>query len=249
MRFERRSRHPARILLAYVLVLYAALIAVSVVSQPGGPIGMAKISTPLLFLGFLPLLNALADFSSTGLTRALLRRGTQPGRTLALWSGVDLIAGAAVFVLLGWAVIATVRLVTGLGGPALIDLALIFGDDDTAGSLREDPHSYWWLYATFLSTLLPTFLHLMLGVFSLPFFTPRWLRFRIAKGLEKAGQGDGPAGRAACLVLCLTLAASFTATAAILFYGAWGLWYSFPTIGENILWLFEVFARAIGAIP
>ena len=145
--------------------------------------------------------------------------------------------------------IATIRLVAGLGGPAPLDLALIFGDARTPGSIRADPHAYWWLYATFLSTLLPTFLHLMLGVFSLPFFTPHRLRHWIARGLEKAGQGDGPAGRWACLVLCLTLAASFTATAAIISYGARGLWFYFPDIGENILWVFEWFAGAIGALP
>lgn len=248
-RFEEGAGRPVCVLLAYALLLYVFLIPASVALQASDPVNRPQIAGLFLLLGFLPLVNALADFLSTGLTRALLRIGTQHGQILAIWSGVDLAAGTAVFFALGCAMIGTVRLVAALGGPVLIDLPLMLGDYATPGSLRNDPHAYWWLYATFLSTLLPTFLHLVLGVFSLPFFTPRWLRYRIAGGLERAGQGDGPAGRWSCIALSATLGLAFTATAAAIWYGARALWYFYPHIGEAILWVFVALARAIGALP
>ena len=192
-RAEGWSRRPAAILLAWLAVLYLVLLIAAVLSRTYGRVDAAGAATLLLFLGFLPLINAVADWLSTGLTRCLLRQGTA-GR-LWLWGPVDLVLGAGVFFLLGFAVIGTVRLVEVLGGPALVDLAVILGPETVEESILHSPGNYLWLYATFLSTLLPTALHGLLVALNLVLHWPGPLRRWIATGLEKGVAGNAAAGR------------------------------------------------------
>jgi hypothetical protein len=136
-------RRPATALAAYAVALFVALVA-AVMLTPGlrawSP-GEEDASI-ILFLGFLPLLNAAADFASTGLTRWWLRKGVQ-GHLLrnALWD-----AGAAIGILflLGFAMIATIHFVRPQDGRALADLPSIFAD------LRgpEAANYYWCISAS-----------------------------------------------------------------------------------------------------
>ncbi|MEM0942761.1 MAG: hypothetical protein AAGI70_02325 [Pseudomonadota bacterium] len=203
--------------------------------------GRALFSFLLLFVGLLPILNALADFASIGLTRYLLRKGIES--RVYLWAPVDLILGLAVFALLGTAILGCVVLVAALGGPPLIDLEVLFGDATTEGSIRHDPRAYWWLYATFLSTLLPTAAHLGVGIFSLGLLSIPPLSRAIADGLE---EGDTPRGRAATLMLVAALAAS-PSLALFLCWHLISLGLSFD-LGEGLLLGFEGIAVALGAL-
>ena len=43
----------------------------------------------------------------------------------------------------------------------VLDLGNLFAE------IRQTPGDYWWLYATFLSTLLPTAVHLVIALFAI----------------------------------------------------------------------------------
>ena len=116
-RWEARLERPALALLLWIGVLFVALATTAILLQPQDRDRVGEVAAPLLFIGFLPLLNAMADFASIGLTRHFLARGAagHPG-----WFGaVDVFFGALTFLCLGCAMICTVALVKTLGGPEL----------------------------------------------------------------------------------------------------------------------------------
>ena len=126
--------------------------------------------TLLVFLSLLPLLNTIWDWCSLGLTRGLLasiRLGKHPGLQALYWGLADL--GFALFFLFG--IVATITAALAFsnylsianGGTAWFDmLGLIEG-------IRDQPTNpeYYWLYAMFFSTLLPTLVHAFAAAASL----------------------------------------------------------------------------------
>ncbi len=188
----------------------------------------------ILFLALLPLLNAGFDFASAGLTRFLLRRGVQ-GRLV--WNALrDAAAAVLILVLLGFAMVSVIHVARPQGGRALIDLAALFAD------LRANPGDYYWLYFCFFSTLLPTVLHLGVGLFG--FFTlfSGWVGRPVAAGLMAA---DEATARFASLAFVLCAAAAVWTPVFL-------IWRFLAFFGEPILGalldLFEGYARLIGAI-
>lgn len=193
--------------------------------------------TALLFLGFLPLLNAAADFASTGLTRWWLRAGLRRG--LVAHALRDAAAALGILIALGFALIATVRWVTPRDGTPLIDLAGLFAD------LRANPGDYFWLYVCFFSTLLPTALHLGVGGFGLFTLWSKRLGRPIAAWLRDAEAGSMRAKKAVvALSLCVTGAILAPVAALYALFAVAGD----PILGA-LLWVFEGFAERIGALP
>jgi hypothetical protein len=170
-----------------LLFLFAILgMAVEMPQRADAGVSMQVRQTLVLFLGFLPLLNAWADFASIGLTRWRLRAGLQGH---LIWNViVDGLAALGILLLLAFAIIATVYFIRPQDCVPLIDLASLLPD------LRENPAHYWWLGFLLFSTLLPTALHLVIGCFA--FFTlfSGWSGRPIADGLTR---GDSPGGRTA----------------------------------------------------
>jgi len=181
---------------SYTLILGGLLVWTASASPVPGD---GKIF--LLFLGFLPLVNFLFDFASLGLTRYCLRRGLRPGFLNALqWSLIDALAAIALFAGLVMAAILVVHWVRDSNGTPLTTLNDIFT------GIARDPHSYWWLYLTFFSTLVPTLLHLGVASFSFIALAPAPLQRRVA-GWIGAMDRDGFAnlGARAVLPLIVTL--------------------------------------------
>jgi hypothetical protein len=218
-----------------------AIIAAAILFTPSYPMPHHGISPAgiVLFFSLLPMLNALADFASCGLTRYWMRRGISGN---LLWAGLrDTAAGAAIFMALGFASIAAIHVIRPQDGVPLVDLAPIFD------ALRDPDQraSYGWLAAMLFSTLLPTLVHLMLA--SLAFFTlaPAGLRHWIVQRLTEGGEGHDLSGKLGqgMLVLCLTLAVVMPMMA---------VWYLF-TLRHGVLnaaiTVFDWFAISIGAIP
>ena len=168
-------------LLGYFLLLFAALAAVVLRSEETLD---DQVRSVVLFIGFLPLLNAWADFASVGLTRWRLRCGVQGH--LVFNAVVDAVAAIAIMFLLAFAIIATIHFVRPGGGAPLVNLPALFTD------LRTAPGQYWWLGFMLFSTLLPTLIHLAIGAFALFTLVSGWLGRPIAAGLLK---GDSPEGR------------------------------------------------------
>jgi len=134
----------------------------------------------VFFLGFLPLLNAVYDFASLGLTRFCLRRGLGLGFLMSLrWSIVDAVAALALFAGLVLSAILLVHCVEDGNGAPLVSLNEIFN------GIALAPESYWWLYLTFFSTLIPTLLHLGVASFSFIALAPAPLQREIAGWVGK----------------------------------------------------------------
>ena len=124
----------------------------------------------------------------------------------------------------------------------LFDLQALFADLRTVG--RRD--GYGWLYATIFSTLLPTFLHLAVSACSLYALIPIRARQRVAEWIGRAEERTVPKWGAA---LALSLMATFATLAPLLLTALVGLalYHFHPEIGGGYLFVFEWFARAIGA--
>jgi hypothetical protein len=122
----------------------------------------------LLFLGLLTLLNALFDWASLGLTRALLRRGLELGGwwpyVLAL---ADACLAAVIIVALALTMVVGVQAFDALaahgGGAPTLPLDPLF-NGIAAHPLAPE---YWWLYALVLSSMIPSLVNLVIGGASL----------------------------------------------------------------------------------
>ena len=228
-------------LLGYVVLVLGALALVAMGALIVDPESTLS-TTWLVFLGVFPLVNAVFDYLSMGLTRLLIRSGARHG-AWALLSGILDVAAAAIFFTgLGCALILVTHGMNMLAGSPLLDLQTLFTDLRDP-DLRGD---YWWLYATIFSTLIPTFLHLAASAWSMIALIPRrpkgWVLAKLPKVEERTRAKYGAA-------LGLTLMATF-ATILPLFLIVWGgnvLYHLYPEIGGGYLSVFESFARWLGA--
>lgn len=119
------------------------------------------IWTPWLMLSGLPLLNALFDWISIGVTRKLLKAGlARPGWRPFAYAILDMLAAIALlFALL------------------VVSLVFIHGLNLLAGSIGSEPTldvtktletqpgdpSLWWIYITVFTTFVPSLANLVLG--------------------------------------------------------------------------------------
>lgn len=196
---------PATVLCGYVGLLILLTSASVLFGNPafvGEPFGAPSV----LLVEFLPLLNAVADFASSGLTRYCLRGGIE-GRIRLAWVW-DVVGAVAAFVLVVVAIIAIALWVRWPPSPDLPNGLPLIDLFATLADIQSNPGDYWWLYITFLSTLVPTYLHGVVALFSvcLQWFTP--LRAFIVSGLAAGGAGHDWRGRLAVWALCGAITAS-----------------------------------------
>jgi hypothetical protein len=151
-------------------ILHAFLVVAMIASCIGAPAVLTSRSyfdpsgPLLLFLGLLTLINAPFDWASLGLTRALLRRGLESGGwwpyLLAL---VDAALAAVIITLLAMVMVVSVQAFDTVrvhsGGKPVLPLQPLF--DGIASHPREP--EYWWLYALLISSMIPSFINLMIG--------------------------------------------------------------------------------------
>ncbi|MEM7498447.1 MAG: hypothetical protein AAF371_10710 [Pseudomonadota bacterium] len=197
-------------------------------------------SSVVAFYAVLPLCNAAFDFLSVGVTRYALRHALEAPRLTWVIALLDLLAAAALFLGLK---ITAVLLLLGFnmaagGGPTagLVDLPTLLDD------IEGNPHAYWWLYLGFMTTLLPTFFHVFVGLWSvggwLPRSAGRWLAMRAPHFEEDRFEQ-----------LLLWLGATVYATIAVALpvlvgWYAWlGVVWAYPQAGGALLdiarWLLE----------
>ncbi len=152
-----------RIFLALFLpvMIAACLVAAELLS----PLKSWGVLGPLLlFLGLLTLLNALFDWASLGLTRALLQRGLELGGwwpyLLAL---VDAALAGVIIELLVLTMVLGVQAFDELavhgGGKAVLPLDALFE------GIAKNPAApeYWWAYALLLSSMIPSLINLAIS--------------------------------------------------------------------------------------
>jgi hypothetical protein len=221
----------------YLLLMLLLVSALILLAPEFTPANKTPPTYLLLFLAIFPIFNALADFTSTGLTRYLLRRGlTKPVWFNAL---LDTIGGVLVFLLLGCTLISYIHLIRPQDDIPLLDLAALFGQ------LQNNPSDFWWLAIMLGSTLLPTLLHLMIGVATVLIQYPAVLRnWTIAK-LTSGGDGSDTDGWQGSAMVCAMISASIWLPI-ILFYFLFTMNRS--AVINGTIWLFSSYADLIGAL-
>ena len=133
-----------------------------------------------LFLIILPLSNAIFDFTSLGATRLLLGRALETdGEKGDMLKIVDVIAFAiadvviAAVLLFGLACLIVVLThavnVAYAANPASGGAPLI-AIDEKLDALRDPSETGWWVYVMHFSTFIPSLIHLMIMLSSLPMF-------------------------------------------------------------------------------
>lgn len=134
-----------------------------------------------LFLGVLPLVNAVFDVISYGVTLILMQLGLR--RRAFLLGLLDVAVAVVLFLALGATLVVVVATMERVTGAEFLDLGGLLAQ---AGDWR----TYWWVYAMLFSTALPTLVHLVVASLSLSAWaTPEvrgWLRAQI----ERACAGD-----------------------------------------------------------
>jgi hypothetical protein len=234
---EERSSRP----MAWRLLFCGGLVALLIVAikMPDdfgtGQPNRAVFGT--LTFCLLPLVNAVFDFASVGLTRYLLRLGLEKKR--AAWRAVlDGLGGIAIFFALGCTLIAFVTFVVPADGVPLVDLTQLFAD------MRRAPGDYIWLMVTLFSTLIPTLLHLSVAVLTLGLQYPAGVRNFVA-GLLERGEQSGQAALLSGICIC----AMITIALSCLFWiCGFVITHDHGAIVNAVLWGFEAFAWAIGGI-
>jgi hypothetical protein len=142
-------------------------------------------------LGLVPLVNLPLDWASIGFTRALLRRGCEPDAPSALWLGLlDFAIGVLLLICLATFLVVALHVADSVvlraGGKQLINVpARLY-------QLIVTPRApaNWWIYLTVFSTLIPSAMNLMIGIFSLVTVSfPKHRARLVAKirGLQGAG--------------------------------------------------------------
>jgi hypothetical protein len=168
-----------------------------------------------LFLGVLPLVNALFDTLSYGITIALTQRGR---RGLALpWAIVDGVVALMLFLALGATLVVVAAGMERIAGVPFVDLGTLLTQDFDLGT-------YWWLYAMLFSTAVPTLFHLVIAALSLQTVLPRGLRSRLCAVIERAHAGAAVDGVVATLLIGLLFATGIALPLGLLWLLGWAFW-------------------------
>lgn len=177
-------------LAAWVFLVILTVTGVVVMGRWGA--GNEVSNALLVFFAALPLVNAVLDWGSIGITRLLLRRAAS-SESIAVRVGLgvaDAVIALMALIVLTVAMVGAVRglnaLHLGAGGTApLADIGAVLD------RIHADPGNpaVWWVYVTLFSTLLPSVLHLIAALAWV--LTPRLFRkTRQAVGLALR-RGDG----------------------------------------------------------
>jgi len=216
--------------------------------------GAGHLDNPYYFImiGLVPVVNAIFDFGSIGLTRWALRSGLKKvGINTIVYSMFDLIAALLIFVMLGCFSIAVFHFVNEVAasvpsssGVPVIDLDS-HPNRNIFHSLASDPERHWWLYVTFLSTLLPTFVHASVAVWAAgPSLLSSSLRTKVKEGFSQAPR---TLADECAKVLPIAIWTTFSVVFPILFlaFSLEVLSDHYCTIGIHILNFFVYFFRVL----
>ena len=234
IRVERNNPSPTPQVIAILILLALSTLIIMVAWQP---LDRPWTQYLIVFVFIFPVCNLIADFASVGLTRHLLRQGLE-NRTW-LKSIVDAFGGALIFLALGCAIITYLHLVIPADGVPLLNLSGVFND------LETRPMDMWWLFFMLFSTLIPTALHGMVGVFTLLISYPAPLRRWVVGKLDAGGAGRDTDGWQGSMAICAMITASIWVPILV-------LWYAFTAnhgwlLGQ-IIAVFRGYAQLIGAI-
>jgi hypothetical protein len=161
-------------------------------------------------------------------------------------AAIDLVIGAVIFLALGISLITFIHFIHPQDGTALFDLPTLFAELANPATRGN----YLWLALMLGTTLIPTLLHLMIGIGTLGLQYPKRVRrWIIHKLISSAGDGDteGPAndGFLGSAAICGIITLSFCLP---IITGALVIRYSNGHVIDAVIAPFHWWATAIGAI-
>lgn len=154
--------------------IFAMLCAVILTSSLYGsfsPVGTILV----LFLGVFPVVNAVCDFFSIGLTRWCLRHALseEPIWGLPTWirpvlfNVIDVLGAILSLIVLVVLLLTALSTINLIAGRALVDVNLLLSDVESGTA-----EGLWWLYLMIISTFVPTMVHAMIFLVSIPIKYP-----------------------------------------------------------------------------
>ena len=240
----RRGRPALALVLLYAGLAGLLALALLAGSRLGWPDEARGV---WLFLGVLPLVNAVFDFVSYGLTFALVRCGLRwKGAWPVLFGLADLAVAAILFTGLGAALVTVAAGANALAGTEVFPLHPLFDGLRGVPGAETGPQDYWWLYAMVFSTLLPTLAHLTLAAASLTAVVAP-LRPTLRRMVESRDSSQRDEMAAAFALGTLWFAAVALAMAAVAAIPLTLLAFA-PMAGQTYLQLFEQIAVWLGQI-
>lgn len=126
-----------------------------------------EVSVLFLFLGLLPLVNAITGYATYLITMARVDLGRRTKGWAILMALADVASALVLFLVLGALLVLVLAGANALAGVPLYPLGPLLDD------LRARPENYVWLYIMVFSILVPMLAHLAIAAFSmlaLPFF-------------------------------------------------------------------------------
>lgn len=242
-RIEKRAA-PLTALMIFSIFGFAVLLAAARVAQEWQN---DEARTVFLFLGVFPIVNAVFDFGSLGLTRFCLRQSLE-GAAVRLagvdvkplkWWVIDTVGAVAALLGLCAALVLVVAGVNGLAAAPVMDMAQLFADMRPGSGVDMR-----WLYLMVFSTLLPTVAHFALFWVSIPMrFPGHWGREVLAGWIKQGKDGDD---RTTIVQVVVAFGATMWMAIPV------GMWVYWPHLGvwhgAVVQWfvtVFEGFARAV----
>ncbi|WP_373353769.1 hypothetical protein [Pseudoroseicyclus sp. CXY001] len=201
--------------------------------------GPSQYNVLIIVFALFPLVNGFFDWLSYGITIWLLSRGHRQGGIWPLLSGLaDLVAALLCLLLLGGALITTMKLMMLAGGKPIFDvIGLLEG-------IRAAPGEHLWIIAMAGSTFVPTALHLLLALLS----AVTWLRAGLWNWL--VGRLDVAEGTEVALGASLGLASlllTYVALPAFLIYAiGWLVVTHGDIVGHALLDLLRLYSEWLG---
>jgi len=213
---DRRGKQRLARLILTAGIIAAVVIAATTLDWAEVPEGLRSL---FVFLGVLPLVNALFDVASYAVTLSFIRRGLR-AKLPFLWGLADLAVACGLLLGLGAVLVAVIHGLNLLAGVPFLDLPALFA------GVQATPGAYWWLYLMLFSTLLPTLLHGFFSLLGVQGIWPRKWRLPVAGWVGAAQQSPLQPLRAS-LGLSLIWALPLLGLGAAL----WALWH----FGETAL--------------
>lgn len=192
----------------------------------------------MTFLVIFPLISAIFDFFSFGMTLWLMGKGLTKGGWWPIFFGfIDLAFSALLFIGSAFSLVVVISLANQSTGVDFINLEVVLSD------LGEGSRGHVWIYLMVLTSFIPTVFHL--GLSSASFLTaPKIVRRFLLQNINKMDD-DGIAQIIVILLLSFLIIFSVTAPFLLIYSSFVFVQEIIPQLGDNLIGLLKMVSNQI----
>ncbi|MEP3784017.1 hypothetical protein [Ascidiaceihabitans sp.] len=227
-------------------VLVGIVVACLIVAQTPEPNSLAPFDVRLITfaLATLPLINAVFDYISYGLTLQLIKKGRKIGKGLPLLLGLfDAIAALFLLFAVAFTLVCAIAFINHFAATPLLDIPQTLQDLKSADTRAP----YTWLYLTLFTTLVPTLVHLAVAILSALTIVPRGYKTTIAHWISTDSPSNiSTLGGTTLAALIGVIYAAFVTTAFMALW--WALTTHLETLGIALINAVETAAHVANLI-